>query len=130
MNARTRSSSQRPIRCSRSWAALRTVKCIRATVDPSGSTAPSGTRRSGSTSTERLSRKQGGQAAAFPPVSFLLCSAAKEAVVQRSAGYICAALLVLGLTTAARADEPYWLGTFVNDEQSDAGVQKAIETAV
>jgi hypothetical protein len=58
------------------------------------------------------------------------CSAAKEAVVQRSAGYICAALLVLGLSTAARAEEPYWIGTFVNDEQSDAGVQKAIEAAV
>ena len=29
MSARTRSPSQRPIRCSRSWAALRTVRCIR-----------------------------------------------------------------------------------------------------
>jgi hypothetical protein len=54
----------------------------------------------------------------------------QEAVVQRSAGYICAALLILGLSTAARAEDPSWVGVFVNDEQSDAGVQKAIEAAV
>jgi hypothetical protein len=53
-----------------------------------------------------------------------------EAVVQRSACYICAALLILQMSPAARAEDPSWVGIFVNDEQSDAGVQKAIETAV
>jgi hypothetical protein len=50
--------------------------------------------------------------------------------VQRSACYICAALLILQVSTAARAEDPSWAGIFVNDEQSDAGVQKAIEAAV
>jgi hypothetical protein len=50
--------------------------------------------------------------------------------VQRSAGYIWAALAILGLSTAARAEEASWAGIFVNDEQSDAGVQKAIEAAI
>lgn len=50
--------------------------------------------------------------------------------MQRSACYICAALLILQMSTAARAEETSWAGIFVNDEQSDAGVQKAIETAV
>jgi hypothetical protein len=54
----------------------------------------------------------------------------QEAAVQRSACYICAALLILGLGTAAHAQDPSWVGIFVNDEQSDAGVQKAIEAAV
>jgi hypothetical protein len=54
----------------------------------------------------------------------------QEAAMQRSACYIWAALLILGLSTAARAEEPSWAGVFVNDEQSDAGVQKAIEAAV
>jgi hypothetical protein len=54
----------------------------------------------------------------------------EEAVVQRSAFYLCAALLILGLNTTARAEDPSWVGVFVNDEQSDAGVQKAIEAAV
>jgi len=54
----------------------------------------------------------------------------QEVVVQRAAFYICAALLVLVLSRAARADEPAWAGIFVNDEQSDAGVQKAIEAAI
>jgi hypothetical protein len=43
---------------------------------------------------------------------------------------ICAALLILQVSTAARAEDPAWVGIFVNDEQSDAGVQKAIEAAV
>lgn len=50
--------------------------------------------------------------------------------VQRSAYYICTALFILGLNTAARAEDPSWVGVFVNDEQSDVGVLKAIETAV
>ena len=50
--------------------------------------------------------------------------------MQRSTRSICAALLLLGLNTVARAEEPSWVGVFVNDEQSDAGVQKAIEAAV
>ena len=50
--------------------------------------------------------------------------------MQRSACYICAALLILQVSTAARAEEPSWVGIFVNDEQSDAGVLKAIEAAV
>ena len=49
--------------------------------------------------------------------------------MQRSACYICAALFILGMSTAARAEEPSWVGVFVNDEQSDAGIQKAIEAA-
>jgi hypothetical protein len=49
-------------------------------------------------------------------------------LVQRSAYYL-AVLLVLGLSTAARAEEPTWVGIFVNDEQSDADIQKAIEAA-
>ncbi|HKQ14278.1 MAG TPA: hypothetical protein VJT80_12660 [Steroidobacteraceae bacterium] len=49
--------------------------------------------------------------------------------MERSARYICAALLILGLNTTARADESPWAGVFVNDEQSDAGIQKAIEAA-
>jgi hypothetical protein len=53
----------------------------------------------------------------------------QEAVVQRSAS-ICAALLILQLSSAARAEEPAWVGIYINDEQSDAGVQKAIEAAV
>jgi hypothetical protein len=52
----------------------------------------------------------------------------QEAVVQRSAS-ICAALLILQLSAAARAEEPAWVGIFVNDEQSDGGIQKAIEAA-
>ena len=40
---------------------------------------------------------------------------------------LCCLLL---LTTAARAEDPSWVGVFVNDEQSDAGIQKAIEAAV
>jgi hypothetical protein len=51
-------------------------------------------------------------------------------VVQRSAFYMCAALLILGLSTAARAADLSWVGIFVIDEQHDAGVQKAIEAAV
>jgi hypothetical protein len=51
-------------------------------------------------------------------------------LVQRSAYYLCAVLLMLGLSTAARAEDPAWVGVFVNDEQSDAGVQKAIEAAI
>jgi hypothetical protein len=50
--------------------------------------------------------------------------------VQRSACYICTALLILQVSTAARAEDSSWVGIFVNDEQSDVGVQKAIETAV
>jgi hypothetical protein len=53
----------------------------------------------------------------------------QEAVVQRFA-YTCAALLILQLSSAARAEEPSWVGIYVNDEQSDAGVQKAIEAAI
>jgi len=49
--------------------------------------------------------------------------------VQRSAGSICVALLILGLSTATRAEESSWVGIFVNDEQSGAGIQKAIEAA-
>ena len=49
--------------------------------------------------------------------------------MERSARYICAALLLLGLSTATRAEESSWVGVFVNDEQSDAGIQKAIEAA-
>lgn len=53
--------------------------------------------------------------------------------MQRSA-YLGAALLILQpsllLSSAARAEEPSWVGIYVNDEQSDAGVQKAIEAAV
>jgi hypothetical protein len=51
-------------------------------------------------------------------------------LVQRSAYYLCAVLLMLGLSTAARAEDPAWVGVFLNDEQSDAGVQKAIEAAI
>jgi hypothetical protein len=41
------------------------------------------------------------------------------------------ALLILQqLSSAARAEEPSWVGIYVNDEQSDAGVQKAIEAAI
>lgn len=50
--------------------------------------------------------------------------------MQRFACSICAALLILQLSMTARAEEPTWVGVFVNDEQSDAGVQQAIEAAV
>ncbi len=48
--------------------------------------------------------------------------------MQRSASCICALMLV-GLSTAAGAQESLWAGTFVSEEQSDAGIQKAIEAA-
>jgi hypothetical protein len=47
----------------------------------------------------------------------------------RSASYICTGLLVLGLSTAVRAEEPAWTGIFVDDAQSDAGIQQAIDAA-
>lgn len=50
--------------------------------------------------------------------------------MQRSACRIFAALLILALSPAARADEPSWVGVFVNDEKSDAGVPQAIEAAI
>lgn len=71
----------------------------------------------------------GKQATIATPTVPLSRSEQPEAVVQRSASYICAALLVLGLSAAARAEDPSWVGVFVNDEQSDAGIQKAIEAA-
>jgi hypothetical protein len=50
--------------------------------------------------------------------------------VQRFACYICTALLILQIsTTASAAEEAPWAGIFVNDEQSDAGILKAIEAA-
>jgi hypothetical protein len=49
--------------------------------------------------------------------------------MQASTCSVCAALLLVGLSTAARAQEPSWVGTFVSEEQSDAGIQKAIEAA-
>ena len=50
--------------------------------------------------------------------------------MQRSAGYIFAALLIVALSPVARADEPAWVGVFINDEKSDAGVPQAIEAAI
>ena len=50
--------------------------------------------------------------------------------MQRLAYYLCAALLILGPSTGARAEDPSWVGVFVNDEPSDAGVQQAIEAAI
>ena len=49
--------------------------------------------------------------------------------MQPSASSVCAALLLVGLSTAARAEEPSWVGTFVSEEQTDAGIQKAIDAA-
>jgi hypothetical protein len=50
--------------------------------------------------------------------------------MQRSACCVWAALLLLlGLSTAAGAEESSWVGTFVTDE-SDAGIQQAIEAAI
>lgn len=49
--------------------------------------------------------------------------------MQRSACCVCAALLLVGLSAAARAEEPSWVGIFVSEEQSDAGIQKAIDAA-
>lgn len=49
--------------------------------------------------------------------------------MQPSAYSVCAALLLVVLSTAARAEEPSWVGTFVSEDQSDAGIQKAIDAA-
>jgi hypothetical protein len=49
--------------------------------------------------------------------------------MQPAACSVCAALLLVGLSTAARAEEPAWVGTFVSEEQTDAGIQKAIDAA-
>ena len=49
--------------------------------------------------------------------------------MQVSTCSVCAALLLVGLSTAARAEDPTWVGTFVSEEQSDAGIQNAIEAA-
>ena len=49
--------------------------------------------------------------------------------MQTAACSVCAALLLVGLSTAARAEEPAWVGTFVSEEQTDAGIQKAIDAA-
>jgi hypothetical protein len=51
--------------------------------------------------------------------------------VQRFACYIGAALVILQISTTARAaEEAPWVGVFVNDEQSDAGILQAIDAAV
>ena len=49
--------------------------------------------------------------------------------MQSSACSVCAALLLVGLSTAARAEEPAWVGTFVSEEQTDAGIQNSIDAA-
>ena len=49
--------------------------------------------------------------------------------MQPSACSGCAALLFVGLSTAALAAEPSWVGTFVSEEQTDAGIQTAIDAA-
>src|SRR5687768_10947673 len=51
------------------------------------------------------------------------------AVMQLSACSVCAALLLVGLSTAAGAEDSAWVGTFVSEEQTDAGIQKAIDAA-
>jgi hypothetical protein len=51
------------------------------------------------------------------------------AVMQLSACSVCAALFLVGLSTAAGAEDPAWVGTFVSEEQTDAGIQKAIDAA-
>ena len=51
------------------------------------------------------------------------------AIMQLSACSVCAALFLVGLSTAAGAEDPAWVGTFVSEEQTDAGIQKAIDAA-
>ena len=49
--------------------------------------------------------------------------------MHRSACCVCTALLLVALSTTARGEEPFWVGTFVSEEQSDAGIQSAIDAA-
>jgi hypothetical protein len=49
--------------------------------------------------------------------------------MQRSLCGVCATLLLVGLSAAARAEDPFWVGTFVSEDQSDAGIHKEIDAA-
>jgi hypothetical protein len=51
--------------------------------------------------------------------------------MRRSVQFIGAATLALAFSSSPYAQEaPLWVGTFVNEEQSDQGIQSGIETAV